>query len=172
MEARPAVAWLLLFSHLADWLQPVHTRDFTVQDIVFLYPSTTPYPGGFKCFTCEKARDNYECNRWAPDVFCPRDTRYCYSQHIMDATGDSLSVTKSCAPLEQCLSTGCGESALQGRKVCTSCCEGNICNLAVPRNDTDAIFTTTSPLSHSQRHCAHSATYLLCLFCTVRLLLT
>uniref|UniRef100_A0A8D2M2B6 Uncharacterized protein n=1 Tax=Zonotrichia albicollis TaxID=44394 RepID=A0A8D2M2B6_ZONAL len=35
------------------------------------YPST-PYPHGFKCFTCEKASDNYECNRWAPDVYCPR----------------------------------------------------------------------------------------------------
>lgn len=34
--------------------------------------AATPYPGGFKCFTCEKAADNYECNRWAPDIYCPR----------------------------------------------------------------------------------------------------
>ncbi|KAG8559994.1 hypothetical protein GDO81_017530 [Engystomops pustulosus] len=172
METWPAVAWFLLFSHIADWLQAVHSRDFTVQDIIFLYPSTTPYPGGFKCFTCEKAKDNYECNRWAPDVYCPRDTRYCYSQHIMDVTGESSSVTKSCASLEQCLNTGCRESGLHGHKVCTSCCEGNICNMAVPRNDTDAVFATTSPLSHSERHSAHSATYLLGLLLTLWLLVT
>lgn len=37
----------------------------------------TPYPRGFKCFTCEKASDNYECNRWAPDVYCPRGNQGC-----------------------------------------------------------------------------------------------
>lgn len=37
-----------------------------------LFLPATPYPHGFKCFTCEKAADNYECNRWAPDVYCPR----------------------------------------------------------------------------------------------------
>ncbi|XP_056391328.1 ly6/PLAUR domain-containing protein 6 [Hyla sarda] len=170
MEAWPAVAWFLLLSHIADWLQTVNSREFTVQDIVFLYPSTTPYPGGFKCFTCEKAKDNYECNRWAPDVYCPRESRYCYSQHVMAASGESWSVTKRCASLEQCLNTGCRESGPQGHKVCTSCCEGNICNMALPRNYTDAIFATTSPLSHSQRHFAHSATYLPCLLFTLWLL--
>lgn len=34
--------------------------------------TATPFPGGFKCFTCEEAADNYECNRWAPDVYCPQ----------------------------------------------------------------------------------------------------
>ncbi|CAJ0930043.1 unnamed protein product [Ranitomeya imitator] len=109
-----------------------------------------------------------------PNVQCmfPPDTRYCYSQHLMDPLGESLSVTKSCASLGKCLNTGCRESDLQGHRVCSSCCEGNICNMAVPRNDTDAVFATTSPLSHSQRHSAHSATYLLCLVFTMRLLLT
>ncbi|NXI79799.1 LYPD6 protein, partial [Rhipidura dahli] len=69
--------------------------------------SATPYPRGFKCFTCEKASDNYECNRWAPDVYCPRGTRYCFSQHMMKASGESVSVTKRCVGLEECLSTGC-----------------------------------------------------------------
>lgn len=55
--------------------------NFTMQDSVLSlknYSSllilfvATPYPGGFKCFTCEKAADNYECNRWAPDIYCPR----------------------------------------------------------------------------------------------------
>lgn len=34
-------------------------------------------------------------------------TRYCFSQHMMKATGESVSVTKRCVPLEDCLSTGC-----------------------------------------------------------------
>nr|KAF6337025.1 LY6/PLAUR domain containing 6 [Myotis myotis] len=73
MEPGPALAWLLLLSLLADCLKAAQSRDFTVKDIIYLHPSTTPYPGGFKCFTCEKAADNYECNRWAPDIYCPRE---------------------------------------------------------------------------------------------------
>lgn len=55
--------------------------NFTMQDSVLslkhysfllILFAATPYPGGFKCFTCEKAADNYECNRWAPDIYCPR----------------------------------------------------------------------------------------------------
>ncbi|XP_053554266.1 ly6/PLAUR domain-containing protein 6 [Bombina bombina] len=164
MERWPAVAWILLISLITYWFETVHSRDFTVQDIIYLYPSTTPYPGGFKCFTCERATDNYECNRWAPDVYCPRETRYCYSQHIMDSSGESASVIKRCAALEDCLSTGCRESSRNGQKVCTSCCEGNICNMALPRNETDAIFATTSPLNHSEGPSVHIATLLSCLF--------
>ncbi|KAM9669953.1 ly6/PLAUR domain-containing protein 6 isoform 2-T2 [Dama dama] len=114
--------------------------------------SATPYPGGFKCFTCEKAADNYECNRWAPDIYCPRETRYCYTQHTMEVTGNSISVTKRCVPLEDCLSTGCRDSEHEGHKVCTSCCEGNICNLPLPRNETDATFATTSPINQTNGH--------------------
>ncbi|NWW07427.1 LYPD6 protein, partial [Oreocharis arfaki] len=98
---------LLLLLLLSGRAPAARSRDFTAKDIVYLHPSTTPYPHGFKCFTCEKASDNYECNRWAPDVYCPRGTRYCLSQHMMKASGESVSVTKRCVPLEECLSTGC-----------------------------------------------------------------
>ncbi|XP_051704658.1 ly6/PLAUR domain-containing protein 6 isoform X1 [Oryctolagus cuniculus] len=152
MEPGPALAWLLLLSLLADCLKAAQSRDFTVKDIIYLHPSTTPYPGGFKCFTCEKAADNYECNRWAPDIYCPRETRYCYTQHTMEVTGNSVSVTKRCVPLEECLSTGCRDSEHEGHKVCTSCCEGNICNLPIPRNETDATFATTSPINQTNGH--------------------
>ncbi|OWJ99815.1 hypothetical protein Celaphus_00015888 [Cervus elaphus hippelaphus] len=182
MEAGPALAWLLLLSLLADCLKAAQSRDFTVKDIIYLHPSmghagsaiceeeqlaaadevfaclqlskrpATPYPGGFKCFTCEKAADNYECNRWAPDIYCPRETRYCYTQHTMEVTGNSISVTKRCVPLEDCLSTGCRDSEHEGHKVCTSCCEGNICNLPLPRNETDATFATTSPINQTNGH--------------------
>ncbi|NXX55294.1 LYPD6 protein, partial [Scopus umbretta] len=137
---------VLLLSLLAGCLPAVQPRDFTMKDIVYLHPSTTPYPHGFKCFTCEKAADNYECNRWAPDVYCPRGTRYCFSQHMMKVTGESVSVTKRCVPLEDCLSTGCTYVKHEEYKICTSCCEGSICNLPLPRNTTDAVFTTLSPL--------------------------
>ncbi|KAL4635578.1 hypothetical protein GN956_G12928, partial [Arapaima gigas] len=149
MEPWPPAAWVLLLSLITDWSKSAQSRDFTVKDIIFLHPSTTPYPGGFKCFTCENAVDNYNCNRWAPDVYCPRETRYCYTKHEMDESGSSVSVTKRCVALQDCLSTGCSELAQQGHKVCTSCCEGNICNLPLPTNQTDAVLTTLSPLSGS-----------------------
>ncbi|XP_072327323.1 ly6/PLAUR domain-containing protein 6 isoform X2 [Scyliorhinus torazame] len=117
MEARPASAWLLLLSLISDCLKLVQPREFTVKDIIYLHPSTTPYPGGFKCFTCENAADNYECNRWAPDVYCPRGTLYCYTRHKMNAKGDSSLVTKRCVSLEECLSVGCTEPDNEGNKV-------------------------------------------------------
>ncbi|XP_023617991.1 ly6/PLAUR domain-containing protein 6 isoform X3 [Myotis lucifugus] len=85
----------------------------------------------------------------------PSKTRYCYTQHTMEVTGNSISVTKRCVPLEECLSTGCRDSGHEGHKVCTSCCEGNICNLPLPRNETDATFATTSPINQTngQPHC-------------------
>ncbi|KAK1165775.1 ly6/PLAUR domain-containing protein 6-like [Acipenser oxyrinchus oxyrinchus] len=163
MEPWPAVAWVLLLSLIADWLKAVHLREFTVQDIIYLHPSTTPYPGGFKCFTCENASDNYECNRWAPDVYCPRATRYCFTRHKMDSSGESISVTKRCVALEDCLSTGCTQPNHEGHEVCTSCCEGNICNLPLPRNETEAIFATTSPLNKTIQHFHSSSLVLTCI---------
>ncbi|NP_001279650.1 ly6/PLAUR domain-containing protein 6 isoform X1 [Callorhinchus milii] len=163
METRPASAWLLLLSLIADCLKLAQPRDFTVKDIIYLHPSTTPYPGGFKCFTCEKAPDNYECNRWAPDIYCPKETRYCYTRHKMNDNGDSVLVTKRCVPLEKCLFVGCTGPDYEGNKVCTSCCEGPICNLPLPRNTSEAIFTTTSPINRTVRHLHSLAMTLTCM---------
>eukprot|EP00066_Takifugu_rubripes_P003734 XP_003966539.1 PREDICTED: ly6/PLAUR domain-containing protein 6-like [Takifugu rubripes] len=146
MEAWPVVAWVLLMTSIADVLKSVQSRDFTMMDIIKLHPSTTPHPGGFKCFTCEDAADNYECNRWAPDVYCPKEARYCYTSHTMDNYGESTSVTKRCATLQNCLSTGCASVSDSGHQVCSSCCEGNICNILVPKNESSAVFSSTSPL--------------------------
>ncbi|CAG01006.1 unnamed protein product, partial [Tetraodon nigroviridis] len=147
METWPVAAWVLLMTSLADVLKSVHSRDFTMMDIIMLHPSTTPHPGGFKCFTCEDAADNYECNRWAPDVYCRKEARYCYTSHGMDGSGESTSVTKRCATLQDCLSTGCVHTSHSGHQVCSSCCEGNICNLLVPKNESGAVFSSTSPLA-------------------------
>ncbi|KAF3857111.1 hypothetical protein F7725_008970 [Dissostichus mawsoni] len=140
MEAWPTVAWVLLMTNIADWLKTVQCRDFTMTDIIQLHPSTTPHPGSFKCFTCEDAPDNYECNRWAPDVYCPKDARYCHTLHMMDNHGDSVSVTKRC---------------------------GNICNVFVPRNASSAIFSSSSPLiSSSTKHLPTALSYFLISICT------
>uniref|UniRef100_A0A3Q3ANY8 LY6/PLAUR domain containing 6 n=2 Tax=Kryptolebias marmoratus TaxID=37003 RepID=A0A3Q3ANY8_KRYMA len=141
----PMAAWILMLAVISDRLKTVRSRDFTMKDIVHLHPSTTPHPGGFKCFTCQDAADNYECNRWAPDVYCPKETRYCYTLHTMDDGGGSVSVTKRCAAPEHCRFAGC--AARNGFQVCTSCCEGNICNVGVPRNDSGAAFATSSRVS-------------------------
>ncbi|KAM7365402.1 hypothetical protein PAMP_016333 [Pampus punctatissimus] len=117
--------------------------------LCILQVMSTPHPGGFKCFTCQDAADNYECNRWAPDVYCPKGTRYCYTLHMMDNHGDSVSVTKRCVTLEDCLFTGCTYVTDNGHQVCSSCCEGNICNVLVPRNESSAVFSSTSPLISS-----------------------
>ncbi|XP_017550496.2 ly6/PLAUR domain-containing protein 6 [Pygocentrus nattereri] len=156
MEPWPIVAWVLMLTFITDWLQTVQSRDFTEKDIIFLHPSTTPYPGGFKCFTCEEAVDNYECNRWAPDLYCPQESKYCYTRHKVAWGGNTVSVTKRCVALEDCLfATGCTGLDHEGNKVCVSCCEGNICNLPLPWNETDSIFATTSPLNDGQRTPLH-----------------
>ncbi|XP_068446500.1 ly6/PLAUR domain-containing protein 6-like [Clinocottus analis] len=147
MEAWQAVAWVLLMTNVADWLKAVQSRDFSMTDIILLHPSTTPHPGGFKCFTCEDASDNYECNRWAPDVYCPKDARYCSALHVMDHHGDSVSVTKRCVALKDCLFPGCTDVPESGHQMCSSCCEGNICNVLVPRNASSSVFSSTSPLA-------------------------
>ncbi|KAL1021796.1 hypothetical protein UPYG_G00018080 [Umbra pygmaea] len=156
MAPWPTVAWVLLLILVADWLEASKSRDFTLKDIIFLHPSTTPHPGAFKCFTCNDATDNYNCNRWAPDVYCPRESMYCYTLHTMDNQGKSVSVTKRCVALDDCLSTGCTYANREGYKVCTACCEGNICNMQLPRNKTSAIFSTTSPLYSSNGHLTHN----------------
>uniref|UniRef100_H0WZQ9 LY6/PLAUR domain containing 6 n=1 Tax=Otolemur garnettii TaxID=30611 RepID=H0WZQ9_OTOGA len=115
MGPGPALAWLLLLSLLSDCLRAAQSRDFTVKDIIYLHPSTTPYPGGFKCFTCEKAADNYECNRWAPDIYCPRVTAGCQKQDVDTDSAQAHSLIAK--PLGKCLSTGCRDSEHEGHKV-------------------------------------------------------
>ncbi|XP_029942259.1 ly6/PLAUR domain-containing protein 6-like [Salarias fasciatus] len=140
--------WILL---LAAAVRSVQMRDFTVEDIVLLHPSTPPRPGAFKCFTCQDAPDNYDCNRWAPDVYCPQDARFCSTLHVTDGDGASVSVTKRCAAPQDCQYTGCAAMADSDYKVCSSCCEGNICNLLVPRNDSEAVFSTAPLVGSATR---------------------
>ncbi|EGW09981.1 Ly6/PLAUR domain-containing protein 6B [Cricetulus griseus] len=40
--------------------------------VLMIHSQATPFPNSFKCFTCENAGDNYNCNRWAEDKWCPQ----------------------------------------------------------------------------------------------------
>jgi len=50
------------------------------------------------------------------NLFLP-ETRYCYTLHTMDNHGDSVSVTKHCATLENCHFTGCTDVTDTGYQV-------------------------------------------------------
>lgn len=45
--------------------------NYIVSLCIFFFKAT-PFPNSFKCFTCENAGDNYNCNRWAEDKWCPQ----------------------------------------------------------------------------------------------------
>ncbi|XP_056390387.1 ly6/PLAUR domain-containing protein 6B [Hyla sarda] len=99
----------------------------------------TPYPNSFKCFTCDKSTDNYNCNRWAEDKWCPSNTHYCKTVHHFTSHGKSKSVTKKCATIEECHHVGCRHHRDSGHMECVSCCDGMICNVDVPTNHTNAV---------------------------------
>ncbi|XP_048390847.2 ly6/PLAUR domain-containing protein 6B [Stegostoma tigrinum] len=101
--------------------------------------SPTPFPNSFKCFTCNNALNNYECNRWAEDKWCPQHTEYCLTVHRFTSRGRSESVSKRCVSKLECYSVGCRHIRKFGHTECTSCCEGMICNIDVPTNHTNAV---------------------------------
>ncbi|TRY59280.1 hypothetical protein DNTS_016357 [Danionella cerebrum] len=99
----------------------------------------TPYPKSFKCFTCEQASDNYSCNRWAEDVWCPQKTQYCMTIHQFNHHGKTKFVTKRCAVHEECRLAGCRHHKNTLHE-CVSCCEGMVCNVDLPTNHSNAVF--------------------------------
>nr|XP_048282224.1 ly6/PLAUR domain-containing protein 6B [Myodes glareolus]XP_048282225.1 ly6/PLAUR domain-containing protein 6B [Myodes glareolus]XP_048282226.1 ly6/PLAUR domain-containing protein 6B [Myodes glareolus] len=107
----------------------------------------TPFPNSFKCFTCENAGDNYNCNRWAEDKWCPQDTQYCLTVHHFTSHGRSTSITKKCASKNECHFVGCRHSRDSEHTECRSCCEGMVCNIELPTNHTNAVFA----VMHAQR---------------------
>jgi len=131
----------------------VNSKEFSDND-VRQYPDfqDRPFPGAFKCFTCDE-KDNYDCNTSAPDFWCPRGTFHCKSIHTFQVdllTGqyqDSLRVEKVCASRRECHeSDKCIYNPITGKKQCTECCTGNICNMAIPYTARDLVIeTTTTP---------------------------
>ncbi|XP_059417857.1 ly6/PLAUR domain-containing protein 6B-like isoform X1 [Carassius carassius] len=106
---------------------------------VFMSCTATPYPKSFKCFTCEQASDNYRCNRWAEDVWCPQNTQYCMTIHHFNHHGKTTFVTKRCAVHEECQLAGCKHHKNTHHE-CISCCEGMVCNVELPTNHSNAVF--------------------------------
>ncbi|XP_064182756.1 ly6/PLAUR domain-containing protein 6B [Anguilla rostrata] len=110
----------------------------------------TPFPKSFKCFTCERALDNYSCNRWAEDKWCPEDTQFCMTVHRFASHGKTRSVTKRCVSREDCYAVGCQHHRDAGHTECISCCEGMACNVEVPTNHSTAVFAMRhAPISSS-----------------------
>ncbi|XP_056321320.1 ly6/PLAUR domain-containing protein 6B isoform X1 [Danio aesculapii] len=112
----------------------------------------TPYPKSFKCFTCEQASDNYSCNRWAEDVWCPQNTQYCMTIHHFNHQGKTKFVTKRCAVRDECRLAGCRHHKNTHHE-CVSCCEGMVCNVELPTNYTNAVF------AQRRTHSSASATF-------------
>ncbi|XP_029112741.1 ly6/PLAUR domain-containing protein 6B [Scleropages formosus] len=132
---RIAVLQLLLLSSISDGGDAENINFYDVRPPV----GATPFPRSFKCFTCEHASDNYSCNRWAEDKWCPRDTDLCLTMHRFSPHGKSRSVTKRCATLEDCRAVGCRHRGSLGHTECVSCCEGLVCNVDVPTNRSNAV---------------------------------
>ncbi|KAI1884913.1 hypothetical protein AGOR_G00214790 [Albula goreensis] len=125
----------------------------------------TPFPKSFKCFTCEHASDNYSCNRWAEDKWCPQNTQFCMTVHHFTSYGKTRSVTKRCARREDCYAVGCQHHRDAGHTECVSCCEGMACNVEVPTNHSNAVFSMRHAPSSSAP--SHRAQRLLSLFSVV-----
>lgn len=47
------------------------------------------------------------------------ESRYCYTRHKMSWDGNTVSVTKRCVAMEDCLETGCSDMDHEGNRVRT-----------------------------------------------------
>ncbi|XP_026529280.1 ly6/PLAUR domain-containing protein 6B [Notechis scutatus] len=129
-----AVAFVQILLVSGNWILAKNINFYNVE------VDPTPFPSSFKCFTCDNVIDNFNCNRWAEDKWCPRNTQYCLTIHHFTSHGRSLSVTKQCATREECHFVGCHHHRETSHTECVSCCEGMICNVDVPTNHTNAVF--------------------------------
>uniref|UniRef100_A0A8C3M1A9 LY6/PLAUR domain containing 6B n=2 Tax=Phasianinae TaxID=9072 RepID=A0A8C3M1A9_CHRPC len=129
-------AFLLFFLLSGHWVSAKNINFYNVRPPL----DPTPFPNSFKCFTCDNAVDNYNCNRWAEDRWCPESTQYCLTVHLFTDHGKSTSVTKKCATGDECHFVGCHHHRESGHTECVSCCEGMICNVEIPTNHTNAVF--------------------------------
>ncbi|XP_037379210.1 ly6/PLAUR domain-containing protein 6B isoform X1 [Talpa occidentalis] len=101
-----AVAVLQVFIFSENWAFAKNINFYNVRPPL----DPTPFPNSFKCFTCENAGDNYNCNRWAEDKWCPQNTQYCLTVHHFTSHGRSTSITKKCASRSECHFVGCHHS--------------------------------------------------------------
>ncbi|CAH1406895.1 unnamed protein product [Nezara viridula] len=96
---------------------------------------------GVTCYTCVNVSDNLMCNRFAIDRPCPEGEDFCHTLHIMDSTGASVIVNKKCADTTECWPMGVGCVMVDTQTVCVSCCDEMYCNVTVPTNQSNAIYS-------------------------------
>ncbi|XP_071768732.1 ly6/PLAUR domain-containing protein 6B [Centroberyx gerrardi] len=143
-----ATVHLLALVAISDLVKTDHINFYNVRPPV----EATPFPKSFKCFTCDRANDNYSCNRWAEDKWCPQSTRFCMTIHYFTNHGKTKFVTKRCAAREDCYMAGCRHHRDTSHTECISCCEGTICNTEVPTNHTNAVFAKRQTMYSSAPH--------------------
>ncbi|KAI5748773.1 hypothetical protein M8J76_001813 [Diaphorina citri] len=93
------------------------------------------------CYTCVNVSDNLICNQYAIDHPCPQGQDFCHTLHIMDSTGASVVVNKKCANSTECWPLGVGCLHIDAQTVCVSCCDDMYCNVTVPTNKSNAVFS-------------------------------
>ncbi|CAG5102089.1 Oidioi.mRNA.OKI2018_I69.chr1.g137.t2.cds [Oikopleura dioica] len=66
-----------------------------------------------------------------------RETEFCFTEHVFSGETDSIRVRKSCMTRNKCHQEqlGCHTDPITGLTTCKECCEGEICNLAVPKSN-------------------------------------
>lgn len=108
-SARSGVLWNLSSVPELGVRVPVFTDIYVLQEIhqnnlFFLNPKIKKIKISFLLLPISRLWQNLP----GKDIFSVfLGTRYCFSQHMMKVTGESVSVTKRCVPLEDCLATGC-----------------------------------------------------------------
>ncbi|XP_028662365.1 ly6/PLAUR domain-containing protein 6B [Erpetoichthys calabaricus] len=170
MELFPCSCWTVLF----QLLEFLFLTNYGISKNINFYNvkplmNPTPFPNSFKCFTCDHAEDNYNCNRWAEDKWCPRYTEYCMTVHHFTSQGRSKSVTKRCAFKEECQAVGCRHHRDTGHTECISCCEGMVCNVEVPTNHTNAVFYMAQSWRSSGPRISAVSTTIFCIIVLVSL---
>ncbi|KAF6210960.1 hypothetical protein GE061_014073 [Apolygus lucorum] len=111
--------------------------------------------GGVTCYTCVNVSDNLMCNQYAIDSPCPAGEDFCHTLHIMDSTGASVIVNKKCADASECWPLGVGCVLVDTQTICVSCCDEMYCNVTVPTNQSNAIYTNRRTQHRTKVKSAH-----------------
>ncbi|KAK1797644.1 hypothetical protein P4O66_008010, partial [Electrophorus voltai] len=88
--------------------QLLHTQEGSSVSHVKKQPTITSAIAGHPTSTAPRVL--------ASDSFAPAESKYCYTRHVLDGDEASISVTKRCATLQDCLTTGCMDMEHEGNR--------------------------------------------------------
>ncbi|XP_073977671.1 ly6/PLAUR domain-containing protein 6B-like [Rhodnius prolixus] len=114
---------------------------FMLASLVKVTADTRTDKQGVTCYTCVNVSDNLMCNQYAIDRPCPQGEDFCHTLHIMDSKGASVVVNKKCADSTECWPLGVGCVLVDTQTICVSCCDEMYCNVTVPTNQSNAIYS-------------------------------